>query len=258
VSSLYLPNYIENASFAIKRLLARGSSQAITWREAQELTTAYRQRGICSLLLFGTPTDFHVNMMQSAGAFMYFLAHCPEEHKVTSQAKPLFDALDGGYFEAAGTIAARSRSLWNEGHEYQEEFLYAHFIMQLTLLGEGEELTALCDRFDEVQAGTEATRVKICRALLLRDDGSFNAALAELLDKRRENVEAMVERGALGEELWSWLRYFSSEGLALVRLAERAGMETDDRYIDVPEQVRAPSPYAFDPDAWRDLSYSPH
>ncbi len=58
---------------------------------------------------------------------------CPDEEKITSEVKPSFDALGGGYFDAAQAIAARSRATWHQGREYEEDFLYAHFLLQLTL-----------------------------------------------------------------------------------------------------------------------------
>jgi len=57
------------------------------------------------------------------------------------------------------------------------------------------------------------------------------------------------------EESWSWLRYFSSEGLALLKLADRVGLAVGTEYLHVSEGLRANPTFAFDPDAWRRLKY---
>jgi len=74
------------------------------------------------------------------------------------------------------------------------------------------------------------------------------------IDKRTAATtgsEAMIGREAMPEESWSWLRYFSSEGLAVVRLADWIGLPIDADYRHVNELVRrAPTP-SFDPHAWQ-------
>lgn len=256
MGSVYLTDYIDNAGFYLERFLPRAERSALSWREMQEMTSAYRQRGVCAFLLQRATSSFFINMMQSAGAFAYFLQQCPAEQKVTSQAKPYFDALCGGYFDVARTIADGSRGTWHEGAEYREDFLYAWFLMKL--LSETEvTLAAIIDELDQAQAGAEPERVQICRALLRKDASLFNEMLVILLTQRRATVEAAIERGAMQEEHWSWLRYFSSEGLALVRLAEHVGIATEQKYLHIPSSLRAPSPHAFNADAWRVVDYTP-
>lgn len=257
MSSAYLSSYIDNASFYLERFIPRARAHSLNWRQMQDMSTSYRQRAVCSVLLTGLPDQFHINMMQSAGAFLLFLEHFPNEQKITSQAKPFFDALCGGYLDAARAIAKLSRDTWHEGYEYQEDFLYAWFLMQLVLGQQStKDLELLVDRLDVTQAGAEPEKVAMSRALLARDSSSFNATLAAMLTKRRDTIEVMIERGSLKEEFWSWLRYFSGEGLALVRIAEHLGIATEQNYLHIPELLRTPAAWTFDPHAWHVIDYS--
>ena len=258
MGTAYLPAYLDNASFHLERFVPRLEARELSWRDLQEMTTAYRQRGVCSLLLWGTPEQFHINMMQSAAAFLHFLQGCPDDQKVTSQAKPFFDALCGGFFDAAAAIGQESRSTWNEGTEYEEDFVYSYLLMQLLFLPRSEALCrTLLERLGELQTAVDAARVEICRSMLAKDGPAFNNALAAILESRRERVAAMIERGTLSEELASWLLPFASEGLALLRIAENLGIPTDDHYLSVPEHVRSRSPFRFDAESWRGLDYKP-
>ena len=255
MGSVYLSDYVDNATFLIERSVPRLASGAADWREVQELCTWYRQRGICSLLLSGSVRDFYLNMMQSAAATLHFLATCADEQKITSHAKPFFDALCGGYLEAARQIGHLSRKTWNSSMEYEEDFLYALFLMTLVRDPNGPEAAALLERMETAAQGTERTRIEVCYALLERRREDFEDALSSTLSARVDLVEAMIQRGTLSDELAAWLRHFASEGFALVRIAESLGLPLDGHYLHIPATVRMPSPYPFDPASWRQVEY---
>ena len=258
MATVYLPDYIDNAEFHLERLIPRLASGSLGWREIQEMTARFRQRGICSLLLYGSAGPFFVNLMQSAGAFLYFLERAADEEKVTSQAKPFYDAVGGGYIDAARAIAGRSRVVWNEGYEYEEDFLYAYLLMRMLFLPESlRECEALLQALDAKAAPVDAPRVDVCRSLLARDNERFAQGVAALIDARQEKVEGMLTRGTLPEEVATCFRPFDSDALAVIRIAEMLGIPTATHYKYVPEEVRPLSPFPFDGDAWRDLAYSP-
>ena len=255
MSSVYLDAYIDNSTFQLERYVPKLEARTLSWREIQGMTTQYRQRGVCSLLLFGTPDRFFINMMQSAGAFLAFLKDCPDDQKVTSQAKPFFDALGAGYASAAREIAANSRDDWNRDLEYEEEFLYAYFLMRMLFLpGSSEECADLVERLAAKSTPADAARLQVCRGLQEHDSGEFNAGVVTVLEERNQRVTGLIQRGTVSAEMASWLRHFANEGLALVRLAEMLGLETEPNYLHVPEQLRPATPYTFDPHAWRSVS----
>jgi len=48
-----------------------------------------------------------------------------------------------------------------------------------------------------------------------------------------------------------------ARGMALLRLAERDGLQTDAHYQAVPQVVRGRNRFAYDAEAWRRLGFLP-
>ena len=165
MASIYLDDFIANSDFYLKRFIPRLINFRLDWKGIQEMTTAFRQRGVCSLLLYGVAKDFFINMMQSAGAFLHYLQRCSEEDKITSHCKPFFDAIGGGYWDCASAIARNSRMTWNQGYEYEEDFLYVKFLMSYFFLAaDRSEIELIIQRFDDVQGGAEEERSEDLRS----------------------------------------------------------------------------------------------
>ena len=76
-----------------------------------------------------------------------------------------------------------------------------------------------------------------------------------MLQDRADTVEKMIEREAIPEEHWSWLRYFSSEGFALLKLAEKIGFKTSKNYLHVHDALRKSPSFKFNYDSWRIVNY---
>lgn len=255
MSSAFLPEFIGNASFALRCGIPRLENHLLDWSGIQGLCVSFRQRGVCSLLHYGVAEPFHRNMMQSGAAFLHYLSYAPDAQKATSQAKPFLDAVGSCYWDCALAIARGSRQTWNEEEEYEEDFLYTRFLMEFFLLGADQSTVEqrIMRQEDVLKEGGSTIRLEICKSFFERDNNRFQEALVELLNERAATVEDMIAKDELPEEAWSWLRYFSGEGLALVRLAERIGFKTSPVYLHIPAVVRGVPNYPFDPDAWRIL-----
>jgi hypothetical protein len=251
LSSAYLPQYIANADAYLEQLVPALAARTLSWDGVQELCTAYRQRAACGFLLRGAARPFQLDLMRSGGAFLHFLRSAGDEPKVTSHAKPFFDAVGAGCWDCAAEIAHHSRMRHNPEMEYEEDFLYVSLLMKRFFLGAAlDECRAILERIEEVIDGGSRVRLTLCDALLAKDPAQVDAGVRALLDERSRNVERMIARGALPEEAWSWLRYFASEGLAVLRLAAREGIPLRGPYPGVPEAARTAPDLAFTPDAW--------
>ena len=259
MGSPFLDTYIGNATFAIERQtrqLEKGSLESPQGIHA--LCTMFRQRGVCDLLLTAQTESFFVNMMQSAAAFLHSLRTTRIEEKVTSFAKPFFDAIVGSYWGAARDIATESRPTWNSDYEYEDDFVYVFFLMQQFFLDGSEEvLDESLARYERVLNGASDTRLGICRAFRRRDETLFHDSLTLLLEERRDKVDELMGRGALTDEQEAWVQYFSNEGAALLKLADRFQLRTGTHYLDIPEAVRVPSPWLFSENAWRNADFTP-
>jgi hypothetical protein len=259
MSSIFLADYLRNAEFALGRqipLLAANKLQPRVGIHA--MCTMFRKRGACSLLLTGDPDLFYLSTMQSAAAFLKYLRTAPEEDKVTSFAKPFFDAIAGGYWDAAREIAVQSRPTHSPDFEYEDDFLYVRFLQELFFLEGTEDATnGLLTRYAAVGEGKPDVRLDLCRAFAARDAQRFDEALEEFLDYRSGELEGLVRRGGTTEEEATWLRPYSNEATALLKLAERQGLATQASYSQVPEDVRPLSRFSFSADSWKSLDFVP-
>lgn len=257
MSSGYLADFIDNAEDGLEILIPAATRGELDGRGIHKLCDRYRQRGACTFLLTGEAAPFFVNAMQSAGAYLSWLRRAEESQKVTSWARPFYDAVGGAFWDCARSIAEASRTTWNGSREYEEDFLFMAFLMKLFFLGAGEgECRALIASHEKVTEGADEAHRNVCLALLEKDAALFDRSLRELLQARSDRVEAMIEREAIPEESWAWLRYFSLEGLALLKLADRSGLPVGTDYLHVSERLRKGAGFAFDPEAWRQLRYT--
>ncbi|WP_437949724.1 hypothetical protein WME98_02045 [Sorangium sp. So ce296] len=258
MSSAYLDAYIDNAGTRIARWVPLLASGSLGWSDVQRLCGAFRQRAVCTLLLGGTVRGFQQDLMKSGAAFAHHLRSVPEAVKITSQAKPFFDAIGAGAWSCAADIASHSRMSPDPDREYVEDFLYVQLLMKHFFLGaSAAECEAILARCEAALQGADRTRVDLCAALLAGDAARFDVFLRALLDRRADLVEQAIARGAMPEEAWSWLRYFSSEGLALLRLASIKNMKIGETYRHVPDITYQAAPIPYEPDAWRFVEEAP-
>jgi hypothetical protein len=259
MSGMFLSVAIGNAEFMLPRglqMIGQGPVSRID--DVHQVCTYYRQLGVATMFQTGDADRYHVAAMQSASLYLFELSRQPDAAKVTSFAKPLFDAMVSGYWEAARWIAEASRPTWNPDREYEDDFLYVWFLCKHALLDAPRtETEPLLERYRAVLEGAFDVRLDLCRALLDADDAAFDAELRVLLERRRDEVEALADRGVLGNDASTWVRHFALEGLALLALAERQGMRTGPRYLHCPTPARSESPYEFDRNAWMRVDHRP-
>jgi hypothetical protein len=256
MGSVYLPDFVENAEIELEIFIPAAERGDLDFKKLQQLCFLFRQRGVCRFLLSGDPQPLFVNFMQSASAYTAYLPSIDDGQRATSQAKPFYDAIGGGFWDSAAAIAMASRKTWNRAKEYEDDFLFVLFLMKhFFLKAADDECRAVLAAHEAAAEGEDQSHRDVGVAFIEKDGPRFDAALRVLLDERSKRVEGMVEREAMPEESWSWLRYFSSEGLALLKLADRVGLAVGTEYLHVSEGLRANPTFAFDPDAWRRLKY---
>lgn len=256
MSSEYLSDFIENAELDLDLLIPGGMRGELDFDGVQKLCDRFRQRGVCGFLLSGEGEPFFVNAMQSAGAYVACTKRIDDSQKVTSDARPFYDSVGCGFWDCARTIARSSRTTWNPAKEYEDDFLFVTFLMKHFFLDAGDaECRALISEHERVAEGKDQVHRDVCLAFLEKDGALLDESLREILATRAQRVEAMVGRNAIPEEHWSWLRYFSSEGLALVKLADRAELPIGSDYLHVSEILREGPTFEFTANAWHDLLF---
>ncbi|WNZ62050.1 Imm49 family immunity protein [Myxococcus sp. MxC21-1] len=254
MASRFLPAVIENAlhqNRALRRVLVRGAGRS---RHILTFCDNFRVAGIGSLFLTGTSEPFLHNLHQSGRAFAHYLRNAGNADVRLSLSRPFFDAVGVGDFDGAALIARHARRSWAQGEEYEEDFLFIEFLIQHGVLAAPvsacEDLLA---RYERVLSGAEDLRLDVCRTLLQADSDAFNQALALFLSDRKDRLEAQAETTPFPEEFLATEWNFSLEGLALARLAERNGLETEEDYLHIPSLARAPDRTRPGDDSWMEV-----
>lgn len=254
MTSEFLPIIIKNALEENGEVLPSVLQGKIDLAGILAFCGNFRAAGIAALFL-GADTERFQQLLQCSGrAFAHFLGIVDEQVKQTSKSLPFFDAVASGDFEGAELLARRSRRSWAQGEEYEEDFLFVEFCMQWFFLGAPLlECEALLGRYEAALQGAEDSRLPICRSLLAGDSQAFNSALELFLAERSARVETLAMNDRLSEEERATSGNLSVEGLALLRFAERRGMEVERDYLHVPSTARGGGERSFLPDAWMRL-----
>ena len=262
-TSMFLHTGIHNATHHLEMAIpAYAAGKLAKSHHSHALGVLFRRRGVCQLLTSGRAEPLFLAQMQSVSAYLHRLRGMVDEEKVTSRAAVLWDAIGGEYWDAATEIAQHSRTLANPVWEHEDDFLYVWFLMTRYFRDDGsvqaeERQRGLLDRWASVLVGGYDPRHLLCDALLRRDAQGFHRAFGEVGDAREAKLRQQLDKGQLPEEDAAWVLPVWLEGLALLRLAERDGLQTDAYCRAVPQVMRGNNPYAYHADAWRRLQFQP-
>ncbi len=252
MTSRMLPMIWANASMEIEESLPMMAGGRVDPRRVLSFCRSYRRRAISSLFLDGQTGPFYDDLQRSGTAFREFLETAADDSKVTSQSVPLMDAIVAGDEETAAAIARHSRVTWNPDYEYEDDFLYMTFLMGRFFLDHDiSALDSTLARYETVLDGGEDVRLDLCRAIMEGDDDAFDEALLTLLDSHGRQYREGMEADELIEDDWATEGYLCIEGLALVRLARRGGINPDWNYRFVPSIVHQGQASSFDANSWK-------
>lgn len=250
--SEFLPVFVQNALADNEEFLPELLAGEVTWESVLSLCQNFRIAGIGLLFMTGTAERFHPFLHHSGRAFAHFLGTLGDDAKLTSQCLPFFDAVAAGDDEGAALVARQARRDWRSGLEYEEDFLFVEFLMQHFFLGAPvDKCAALLMRYKTALQGAEDCRLTLCGALLESDSRAFEDSLERFLSERRDAMEDGETRGFVSSEVLATEGHLSVEGLALVSLAERKGLETREDYLHLPSVARHAIARPPPPEAWK-------
>ncbi len=218
----------------------------VAGRFYEEMGTNLRAQAISCLLLDADTDAFYSELTISAQARRHYLARCVKSgysdfYGACSRWDPFFDALATHNDALARDIASLSPKDWLDGAEYEDDYCYARFLHRYIADDSArDELEALIVRFEKALEGAPSARLAICKSLLARDQKAFDEAFEDLLTEREVEIEE--ERNGIAEEdVGAALRtYVFVEGLAILWVAERAGLKTLREYPLCPALSRVP------------------
>jgi hypothetical protein len=210
-----------------------------------ELSTKLRTLAIITLLVKGERDFFFQNLVRSGDVRASYLrriidAGLPEDHhRSLGRFEPLLDLVAAGDLDRVHRIAALSPTAYRPGHEYEDDYWYAALLHELCRESPDEaRLESMLDSFEKALEGSAKTRLDICRALVTRDQERFPSSFQELLSQHEIQITEDRGRGTLDEATFIAHRQICIEALAMLRLAQRRGLSTDEGFAGYLSQVQ--------------------
>ena len=254
MSNKFLPIFISNARYANQKLLPRLLQGSGSLADVLEWCGNHRLMGIGALLLLGDAETLQSHLYRSGRTFLALVLQSGGASTFAlSRISPFFDALAAGDVQGAREMAVLAPRARQVDLEYEEDFLYVRFLMDHCLLGQSEAEGRRClERFESVLQGSEEPRLDVCRALLARDEQGIEEALLRLVSAQQQRYVWLHERGSLSRETWATEAKVCVEGLALLVLAEQAGLSTPrSDHPGLPYLARCRQPPREPPDSWK-------
>jgi hypothetical protein len=209
-----------------------------------ELSTKFRALAIMALLVKGDHTLFCHNLIRSGRVRRTYLERVraegklEEHHFVSGRHDALADAIAAGDFALACEIGDLAPAEWRKEREYEDDYCYGRILRTLLDATPEDSLKPLFTQFDTYLEGAENPRLDVARALASRHVAAFETAFDDLLRSRGHQIDADEERGQLETPEVMAERQVFVEGLALLRLADLRGIETQREYRYCPSVAR--------------------
>ncbi|MDY7230925.1 Imm49 family immunity protein [Hyalangium rubrum] len=202
---------------------------------------------IAVLLAEADTANFFRHLAMSGEAHRQLLLEAREAGKAVRFATsgnflPFCDAVVSGQEFLAREIANLSPGQWVPGEEYEEDFVYGRFLHFLLLEGfqTSPRQKALLDRMAMLDEEPNA-RQQLCRALFEKGPKAFETALIDALREHERHCEELEARQFASSARSQTEKYIFIEGLALLRMAEGAGISTATEYRLMPSLARRKS-----------------
>ena len=211
---------------------------------AMAVSNYYEAVAICELLLDAEVDTFFHHLIRSAQTRKWLLEQSKRDKGYSPQAlkasyiKPFFDAIVANQFNLAIEIARLSPKTCYPNVEYEDDFYYAHFLYKYLMKEHEDELIEILNKFYKVLEGMESARFKLCWTLLKKVTEGCKEAFNDLLSERELRIEKIRKHSSYGDG--SDALFFPNsvvylEGLAWLRLLDRAGAKMDYEYKYCPE-----------------------
>ena len=212
----------------------------------EELCVLFRTAGSGALLLELDVDRFHHMLIRSGLTRVFLLQQtAPEEKELSrfckiTKANGFFDSVAANRFDVAEKITVLSPQKWMERYEYEDDYCYILFLHNMIIGGEKSLKKKIIDRFEKILEGESSPKHDVCYALFKQDNQYFDDAFSDLIDLWTDEIEFQKKSISRNEVEFAAARHIYIEGLALLRIAEMVGIETQDEYQYCPKEARLP------------------
>jgi hypothetical protein len=226
----------------------------------EDICVHYRALAICMFADDGNVDDLFHWLLHSPLARKHYLVTVHGQmlgeprYARASFVDPVLDAVAARQWSLAAEISAFESSTWLEGEEYEDDFCYGAFLRCAIT---GSPTDAVLGQWKRALEGGRDHRLAVAEALQSKAGTEFEQALRALLRANEAKARAMADPknpSVLAEDFpFAPNRWMSIEGLALLALAERAGLLTHYELEGCPASARAASYAPFRSRAYPNL-----
>lgn len=249
-----LEDYMSPLCWEMAVWLERFYSSELPVRElgtlSTDLTSGLRSLAIIQLLTRDDRVHFYKNLEQSAQVRLYYLKRLQaakiydDHHQASARYRPLLDAVAVGRWDLAQQIVSLSPTEMKIGHEYTDDFCFAQLISNIVAGESGRRLnTELLDMFETYLDGEVDSKLELARSLIELNQKKFDNAFGNFLDARTDEIEFLTCNGQMESARSSANRLVFVDGLAIIQIADKQGLNTEDEYKYCPSSGRDPYRY---------------
>ena len=248
-----LPIAFSNSGVRLEEVLTLLHTEPAQEKVYGFICLMYRRLAAGALLMDGDPTRFFEYLFKSGRAYTHFLEIAPPREKVTSRAEAFYDAVACHDDEGARRMATASPSLMSREQEYEEDFFAIRLLMD-RFFGSANAVTLRpsLEQWAKLAEDNPDPRLAVCRALIEGDQDGFDASVGAYTRDRKKRLTTLRGTEELDPDEASTTAHVSTELLAWIDLAERAGLRVQRDYPFAPALARVFNrlvPPA--PDSWR-------
>ncbi|RJS18322.1 hypothetical protein DRW03_24615 [Corallococcus sp. H22C18031201] len=213
-------------------------------RDVDELCVHFHVIAVATLLVDGNPQGFFLNLCRAGENWRRLLKTLRAKEFLLPASRhttPLAGAVAAGDWALAEQLVALSEKRWNPDEEYRTEHAQAQLLCALVGPGTRDSALACAESLEELGGPGNDHRVACARALLDADSAAFVTAFRAALLIHGEEVEKKAKLFTTPVTRFAPQRSIWMEGLALLRLAERAGIPAfDEAFLYCPPLARMP------------------
>jgi hypothetical protein len=211
-------------------------------KDVERLCLHFHVIAAAGLLVDADPEKLFVNLCRSAENWRRLLGHCGRQgwpRPPASRMAPLFGAVAAGAWPMAVAIAASAEPARSED-EYEDEHRYALLFQELAAAGRPDPglLARRIADLEAVDEGSHASRIALARALGAGDAAAFSEAFAGAHSAHERETERRARAFGTPHTAFAPYRYLWLEGLAWLRLGERAGLTVEGEIRYCPPLAR--------------------
>jgi hypothetical protein len=212
-----------------------------------EIAGYYRSIGCGMLLARFDIEEYFQSLYKSAKTYQQLLENRNENtekyYLCKSKGFPLLDAIAINQFDLARELALKMTSTWTENMEDIDDFIYFDMISDLIQeQPDPELLKKKIIQFESSLEGNSTDRLCIMKAIIENSLYDFDEALQSMILK----IKKRIAKNSDSDYYFVTLEgNIFIEGIALIRIAKKCGIDIKERYQYIPDIVFNQSEIAF-------------